>query len=98
MLKNIGIEKGKPFKPSQDQVKLLVEAERVGYLMAINNSFIKRFDGAQYYPRTVPGKCSIFELFDVGIDNGTSVDRKSYTSPFKFSDTLNWMRFDLKSD
>ena len=46
----------------------------------------------------VPGKCTISELFDVGIDNGSSVDRKSYTSPFKFSDTLNWVRFDLKSD
>ena len=37
----------------------------------------------------VPGICSTFELFDVGIDNGSSVDRKSFTSPFKFSDTLN---------
>ena len=39
--------------------------------------------------KVVPRICSIFELFDVGIDNGSSVDRKSFTSPFKFSDTLN---------
>jgi len=30
------------------------------------------------------------------VDNGGSVDRKSYMSPFKFSDTLNWVRFDLQ--
>ncbi len=50
MLKNIGIEKGKDFNPDDKQKALLVEAERVGYLMATNNSFRKRFDGAQYYP------------------------------------------------
>jgi len=38
------------------------------------------------------------EPFDVGVDNGGAVDRKSYTSPFKFSDTLNWVRFDLKQE
>jgi hypothetical protein len=49
ILKNLGIEKGKPFKPSEEQVELLVEAERVGYLMAINNGFKKRFEGSCYY-------------------------------------------------
>jgi hypothetical protein len=38
---------------------------------------------------------SVSEPFDVGVDNGGSVDHKAYTSPFKFSDTLNWVRFDL---
>ena len=39
---------------------------------------------------------SVSEPFDVGADNGGSVDRKAYTSPNKFSDTLNWVRFDLE--
>jgi hypothetical protein len=38
----------------------------------------------------------VSEPFDVGVDNGGAVDRKAYTSPFKFSDTLNWVRFDLQ--
>ena len=49
ILRNLGIEKGKPFNPSKEQIELLVEAERVGYLMAINNGFKKRFEGARYY-------------------------------------------------
>ena len=46
--------------------------------------------------KVVLSKYSISEPFDVGGDNGGAVDRKSYTSPFKFSDTLNWVRFDLQ--
>ncbi|MCP4385724.1 MAG: DUF1254 domain-containing protein [Hyphomicrobiales bacterium] len=49
ILKNLGIEKGKPFEPSVPQRDLLIEAERVGYMMAVNNAFKKRFDGARFY-------------------------------------------------
>jgi len=49
ILKNLGIEKGKAFQPDATKIVLLNEAERVGYLMAINNAFKKRFDGARYY-------------------------------------------------
>lgn len=46
--------------------------------------------------RTIPGMFSVSEMFDVGADNGGSVERNAYTSPFRFSDTLNWVRFDLQ--
>jgi hypothetical protein len=49
VLKNLGIEKGKEFKPSEERKALLIEAERVGYLMSINNTFKKRFEDARYY-------------------------------------------------
>ncbi|WP_281612993.1 DUF1214 domain-containing protein [Flammeovirga sp. SubArs3] len=49
MLKNIGIEKGKPFQPDKQLTALLTEAERIGYQMAVNNTFKKRFEGAKYY-------------------------------------------------
>lgn len=49
IMKNLGIEKGKPFNPSPEHAKLLIEAERVGYLMSVNNSFKKRIEGAHYY-------------------------------------------------
>ena len=49
ILKNLGIEKGKPFNPDAKTKELLIEAERVGYMMAINNTFKKRFEGSKYY-------------------------------------------------
>lgn len=49
ILKNLGIEKGRPFNPDAKTKELLIEAERVGYMMSINNTFKKRFEGARYY-------------------------------------------------
>ena len=37
------------------------------------------------------------EPFDVAADNGASVDRQAYTSPFRFSDQLDKVVFELKS-
>lgn len=48
MLKPLGIEKGKPFKPDERQKKILTEAAFVGEAMAKTNSFDKRFAGARY--------------------------------------------------
>jgi arylsulfatase A-like enzyme len=41
------------------------------------------------------GKYSLSEPFDVGGDNGGAVIRKEYTSPFKFSDNLDKVVFQL---
>ncbi len=49
MLRSIGIEKGKPFKPTGRQVKLLTEATLIGEAMARVNDFAKRdMDLAHY--------------------------------------------------
>jgi hypothetical protein len=48
MMKNIGIEKGKEFNPTLERIEMLIEAEKVGYEMAINNSFKKRIEGPYY--------------------------------------------------
>jgi hypothetical protein len=50
MLKPLGIEKGKPFKPDPRQEKILTEAALVGEAMAKANDFDKRFKGARYRP------------------------------------------------
>ena len=50
MLKPLGIEKGKPFKPDERQKKILTEAAFVGEAMAKANDFDKRFEGARYRP------------------------------------------------
>jgi hypothetical protein len=48
MLKPLGIEKGKPFKPDERQAKLLNEGTVVGEAMAKANDFEKHFPAAHY--------------------------------------------------
>jgi hypothetical protein len=48
MLKPLGIEHGKPFKPDARQTRILSEAAEVGELMAKANSFDKRFPDSRY--------------------------------------------------
>jgi hypothetical protein len=50
MLKPLGIEKGKPFKPDERQKKILTEAAIVGEAMAKASAFRKRFKGTSYRP------------------------------------------------
>jgi hypothetical protein len=52
MLKPLGIEKGKPFKPDARQKDILQSAAFVGESMAKANSFEKRFSGVRYRPDT----------------------------------------------
>lgn len=48
MLRPLGIEKGKPFKPTAAQRRTLEDGAEIGQLMAIANSFDKRFETAAY--------------------------------------------------
>ena len=48
MLKELGIEKGKPFKPTEAQIKILTEATLVGESMAKAIDFSKRMEDAHY--------------------------------------------------
>ncbi|MCP3877674.1 MAG: DUF1254 domain-containing protein [Sulfitobacter sp.] len=48
MLKPLGIEKGKPFKPTKEQKAILTEAALVGEAMAKTNDFSKRLEDAHY--------------------------------------------------
>jgi hypothetical protein len=48
MLKPLGIEKGKPFRPDERQTKLLMEGAVVGEAMAKANDFEKQFSAAHY--------------------------------------------------
>jgi hypothetical protein len=50
MLKQLGIEKGKPFEPDERLKRILVDAAAAGELMARANTFAKRFEGAKYWP------------------------------------------------
>ncbi|AFD06997.1 DUF1254 domain-containing protein [Solitalea canadensis] len=48
-LDNLGIKIGKPFNPSESQKKILTAAADRGHLMAIANSFKKRFENARHW-------------------------------------------------
>nr|WP_308800886.1 DUF1214 domain-containing protein [Streptomyces polyasparticus] len=50
MLKQLGIEKGKPFTPDERLTGILERATATGELMAQANCFAKRFDGSRYWP------------------------------------------------
>ena len=50
MLKPLGIEKGKPFRPDERQKKILTEAAFVGEAMAKANDFAKRLPDSRYRP------------------------------------------------
>jgi hypothetical protein len=50
MLRPLGMEKGKPFKPDQRQTKILTDGVLVGEAMAKANSADRRFAGGKYRP------------------------------------------------
>lgn len=49
-LRNLGIEKGKPFAPNERQKKILIVAAEKGQQMAMANSFEKRFADVKHWP------------------------------------------------
>jgi hypothetical protein len=50
MLRQLGIEKGKPFDPDARLTRILTDATAAGELMARANTFVKRFPAARYWP------------------------------------------------
>lgn len=53
MLKQLGIEKGKPFEPDERLIRILEQGSAAGELMAQANTFAKRFDQGSYWPDRV---------------------------------------------
>jgi hypothetical protein len=50
MLRQLGIERGRPFAPEGRQRAILEDASAAGELMAPANAFAKRFPGSRYWP------------------------------------------------
>jgi arylsulfatase len=95
------VKAGKPLAAGKHEVKFVYEAvPAAAQGQQPTGKGTLFIDGQQVgqttIGRTIPGMFSVSESFDVGVDNGGSVERKAYTSPFKFSDTLKWVRFDLQ--
>jgi hypothetical protein len=49
-LNNLGLIKGKPFAPNEKQKAVLIAAAKSGKLMAMSNSFNKRFEDTYHWP------------------------------------------------
>ena len=47
-------------------------------------------------PHTVPGRFTIDESFDIGVDTRTSVDDNDYQPPFRFTGKLNKLTIKLE--
>ena len=43
MLREVGIEKGKPFSPDDRMKKILIDAESIGHAMLVNEAFVIRY-------------------------------------------------------
>ena len=93
------IKSSKPLTAGKHEVKLVYEAiagATPNSPTAKVNLFI---DGVKTGEGTIGnivlGKYSISEPFDVGVDNGGSVIRSAYASPYKFSDNLDKVIFEL---
>jgi hypothetical protein len=50
MLRQLGIEKGRPFAPDERLRRILVRGAATGELMARANGFAKRFEGSRHWP------------------------------------------------
>ena len=50
MLQPLGIEKGKPFHPTERQKQILIDAAQTGEVMARAIAYRKRFEGAKVWP------------------------------------------------
>jgi arylsulfatase len=89
------VQSSVPLTAGKHEIKLEYEKQE-GNTAKVALSIDGKQVGQGALDNVVLGKYSISEPFDVGGDNGGAVDRKSYTSPFKFSDKLDWVRFDLQ--
>ena len=84
-LKRIGIEKGKPFEPTQRQLKIMEEAEKLGYMQSVATSAGRIYDTqlsqSRYYPDKNWSKILNLTSIDTHINPETGVmDLDSRTS------------------
>ncbi len=89
------IKANKPLTAGKHVVKALYEKQQDN-----TGKVTLLIDGAQVgqgiVGKVVFGRYSISETFDIGADNGGSVDRHVYASPFKFTGHLDKVEFELQ--
>jgi len=91
------IQSSAPLKPGKHEITLVYDKQE-GDTAKVTLSIDGKQVGEGALDNVVLSKYSISEPFDVGVDNGGSVARTEYASPFSFSDKLDWVRFDLSPE
>lgn len=92
--KYFNIKAKKPLSAGKHEIKVLYEKQE-GNTGKVTLFVDGTSVGDGVISDVVLGKYSISEPFDVGRDNGGSVIRKEYNSPFDFSDRLDKVVFEL---
>jgi hypothetical protein len=77
MLRPLGIEKGKPFKPTERQKKILIDASKVGEVMARTIAFDKRFEGAKVWPNEQWEMSLFMKETNQELPSGTQFDERA---------------------
>jgi arylsulfatase len=93
--KYFSIKATKPLTAGKHEVKIVYDKQddnTAKVMLVIDGTQV----GQGTIDNVVMGKYSLSEPFDVGGDNGGSVIRKEYASPFKFSDNLDKVVFELR--
>ena len=97
--KYFSIKANKPLTAGKHAVKFQYEAVKGATPYTPTGKGTIYIDGVKVGEGTIDNvvmsKYSISEPFDVGVDNGGSVIRSAYSSPFKFSDNLDKVVFEL---
>jgi arylsulfatase A-like enzyme len=98
--KYFSIKANKPLAAGKHEVKFVYEAIKGPTPYTPTGKGTLYVDGAKVGEGTIDNvvmsKYSLSEPFDVGLDNGGAVIRSAYTGPFKFSDYLDKVVFELQ--
>jgi arylsulfatase A-like enzyme len=98
--KYFSIKASKPLTAGKHEVKFEYESIKGATPYTPTAKGVLYIDGVKVGEGTIDNvimnKFSLSEPFDVGGDNGGSVIRSAYAAPFKFSDNLDKVVFELK--
>jgi hypothetical protein len=77
MLQPLGIEKGKSFNPTERQKKILIDASKVGEVMARTIAYDKRFEGVRIWPNEQWEMSLFMKETNQEIPSGTQFDERA---------------------
>ncbi|WP_276390700.1 arylsulfatase [Eudoraea chungangensis] len=94
------VKANSPLSAGKHEIKLVYEAVKSENPMDASANIKLFVDGNAVGSGTIDhivlGKYSLSEPFDVGVDNGGSVIRSQYSSPFRFTDTIDKVVIELE--
>jgi arylsulfatase len=93
--KYFNIQATQPLTPGKHQIKMVYE-KQAGNTGKVTLFIDQAKRGEGIIGKVILSKYSVSEPFDVGADNGGAVNREAYHAPFKFTDKLDKVVFQLE--